>query len=129
MNKAQKKKGNQEQVALTFDEGLFGTVSKKFEASSCQRNDLTLPVFSVLLVRLDVLIRDCLDHMHEIVGFGDIGNQPLVLRFQQLEESPDGNVLERRVTTGEEAIQITMDSAIWIRPVVYKYRVIPNYYC
>lgn len=69
-------------VASAFDKGLFGTITKKLEASPSQGNDLALSVFSVFHVRLDVPIRDFPDHQHKVFGFRNIGDQPLVLRFQ-----------------------------------------------
>lgn len=61
-------------VESTLDKGLFGAVSKIFETSSCQRNDLAFCIFCVFFVRLEVLVRNGLDHLHKVVGFGYVGN-------------------------------------------------------
>lgn len=73
--------GTTERNRSTLDKGLLGPVPKIFETSSCQRNDLAFCVFCVFFVRFDVLVRNALDHLHQVVRFGDIRHQSFVLRL------------------------------------------------
>jgi hypothetical protein len=90
------------QWSLAFNQGLLRPLAKKLEGASSQGDDLAFAVFSVV-VGLDVSIGDGLDHLHDVVGLRDQGDQRLVLGLEQLEQGPDGDVLEGRVAAGEEA--------------------------
>lgn len=102
---------------LTLDKSLSGSISKKLEASSCQRNYLTLSIFGFIIIGLDVLVRDALHHLHNIFGLRDISDQPLVFRFKKLKKGPDGNMLKRRVTACKEAVQVAVNPSIGVCPV------------
>lgn len=106
---------------------MSGAVTKKFEASSCQRNYLALTIFLIFLVRLDVLVGDRLDHMHDVIGLGNIADQSLIFGLQQLKEGPDSNVLEGRISAGEESLEIAVDTSIGIRPISNKYRIVADW--
>jgi hypothetical protein len=62
-------------------------------------------------------VRDLLDHLHDVIGLTDETDELLVFRFEQLEQRPDGNVLESRVTAVEEPAEVSVNAVTWLGPI------------
>jgi hypothetical protein len=56
----------------------------------------------------------------------DALGQARIFRLQQLQQRPDGNVLERGVSAGEEAAEVAVDTARGLSPVLDKDGVIAD---
>ncbi len=102
---------------LSFNKCLLRSFSKKLETSTRQCDDLSFSIFVVLIVRFDWLVGDCLDHLNDIFRSANQLHKLLVFRFEQLKQSPDGNVLERWIAAGKETAQVSVDTTNWITPV------------
>lgn len=104
----------------------LGRVSEQLQASSRQADDLALAVFIVLIVRLDVTIRDALDHRDNRARFADEVEQPGVVRLKELQECPNRNVLERRVSAVQESGKVAVNATVGLIPVLQKDGVITH---
>lgn len=115
---------------LALHEG-FGSLAENLETAACEADNLafTLTVFVVFFIGLDVALGNVGDHAHNLARLGDALKQSVVFRFEQLEQSPDCDVLEGSISTGEEAAEISVDTALGLRPVLDEYGVVAHYFC
>jgi len=59
-----------------------------------------------------------LDGFDNILGVGNTVNEFLVAGFEELQECPDGDVLEGRVAACDEAVEVAVDAAVGLAPVL-----------
>jgi len=71
-------------------------------------------------VRLGVTVGNLSDNFDNILRFNDETNELLILRLNELEDGPDRNVLERRVTASKESAKITMNTVARFCPALNK---------
>jgi hypothetical protein len=65
--------------------------------------------------------------LYNLVRLADAFDQPFVFGFEELQKRPDGDVLEGRVPTGEEAAEVAVDTASGFRPVLDEDGVVADY--
>lgn len=82
-NALEENEGKKKRLAL--DQSLFWSLPKDFERSSCQRNNLAFSFLCLLVVGFDVLVRNALDELHNIVGLGNELNKTCITRLQELQ--------------------------------------------
>lgn len=107
---------------------LGHALSKELQTALGQVDDFALVLILEFVAGLDLTVCNVSNVLDDILGLTDEPNQSLVLRFEQLEQSPDSNVLESRVAGLKEPAEISVNSALRLRPVLYKDGVITNYY-
>lgn len=100
-----------------LDKSLLRTSPKQLEATPGKGNHFSFTVICIFFIRLDVLVGNGLDHLHHILGFGNVSDKFLIFGFEELEQGPDRNVLERRITAGEESLEVAVNPSIRIGPV------------
>lgn len=106
-----------------------GLAASKFEAASCQGDNLTFAtVFAALALILgfDCLFADFAHHLHDIVGLVDGVQEVLIAALEKLEKGPDSDMLEGGVTGGEETGQVAVDTARRLVPRIQEESVIAN---
>jgi hypothetical protein len=104
----------------------LGVLVQELEALARENDNLALAVFVVLVVRLDVALRNLRDHVDNLFRLRDALGQACIFRLEQLQQCPDGNVLERGVSAGEEAAEVAVDTARRLGPVLDKDGVIAD---
>ena len=109
-----------------LDKSLLRTSPKQLEATPGKGNHFSFTVICIFFVRLDVLVGNGLDHLHHVLGFGNVSDKFPIFGFEKLEQSPNRNVLERRITAGEESLEVAVNPSIRIGPVTDKNGVIAN---
>lgn len=88
--------------------------AREFEAAPRESDDLALPAVLAafaLVLGLDGFLADLTDHSHHVVGLVDGVEEFLVVALEELEERPDGDVLEGGVVGVEEAGEVAVDAA------------------
>lgn len=106
---------------------LGTALAQKLKASLCEIDNLTFVVLLRFWFRFNWSVCNGADVFNDIVGLPNETNQSLVLRFEELQERPNGDVLEGGITRLQKPTQVTMDSFIRLIPVLYEDGVIPNY--
>lgn len=66
--------------------------------------------------------------MDDLVGLANQLDQTVVFRFKKLQQSPDSNMLEGRVATGQKSSEITMNASRRFCPVLDEDGVIANWF-
>lgn len=102
---------------LAFDKGLRA-LAQKLQASAGKSDNFALAIFIVFVVRLDVAVRNLGDHLNDLVRLANAFDQSFVLGLKKLQQCPDSNVLECRISAGEEASDVAVDTAGRFRPVL-----------
>ena len=105
------------------------TTGRNLQTPPRQRHDLGLAVLALGAIRrvrlpsssststaFDVLLGDLFDDEHHVVGLVDRLNQLGVAGFEELEQGPDGDVLEGRVAGFQEAGEVAVDAARGLVP-------------
>ena len=110
-------------IPSSFDQCLFTAIAVAIDyvqTSSSKHNHLAFPVFAVgsFTIALCVAFRNLLHHTHDIFAGLDLGQELAIVTLEELQESPDGNVLKGRITTGKESCKIAVDAARWVGPVL-----------
>lgn len=100
-----------------LDKSLLRTSPKQLETTPGKGNHFSFTVICIFFVRLDVLVGNGLDHLHHVLGFGNVSDKFLIFGLEELEQSPNRNVLERRITAGEESLEVAVNPSIRIGPV------------
>ena len=96
-------------------------LSKELKRSLCELNNLSFAILVALIIRLDLFIGDCLNHLDDLFGLSNQTDELLVLRLKKLEKRPNRNVLECGISAGQKSFQVSVDAAIWLCPVLDKY--------
>src|SRR4051812_40152527 len=65
-----------------FHKSLFWSFPKQFQGPLCQSNYFTFTFFSILIIRLDMFLGNLLDHLNDVLSFGNQTNQLLVVGLQ-----------------------------------------------
>jgi hypothetical protein len=100
---------------------------QKLQGALGKLHNFSLTILLAFIVGFDLRIGDSFDHLDYLLRLSDKANKFLILRLQQLEQSPDGNMLERRISTSKESFQISMNASIGLSPVLNEDRIITNY--
>ena len=103
----------------TLDQSLR-SLPQQFQASPRQCDDFSFTILGLLVITLDVLVGDCFDHLNDVLGLCNHPNQLPIIGLEQLEQSPNSDVLKGRIATGQEASEVAMNTAVRFRPVLYK---------
>ena len=94
------------------------------QTSSSKRHNLAFTFFIAGRCRLFIAvtrhfaIRHALHGLHNVLCISDTVDELLVARFEQLQESPDRDVLKGRVAARDEAVEIAVDAAVGLTPVL-----------
>ena len=108
-----------ERSISTFHHASLLTDAKDLQTPLRQGDDLPFTLIVLAFaIAFDVLLRDAFDHIDNLFALADQPDQRLVLRLEQLQQGPDGDVLERRVAAGQEAREVAVDAAVGLRPVL-----------
>lgn len=67
-----------------------------------------------------MFIGNRLDHLYDVFRVGDVSNEFRVFGLEQLENGPDGDVLESGISAREETLEVAVDAAIRVCPVANK---------
>lgn len=110
----------------TFYVTLCPALSQQLQTTLGQIDHLALVVVLELVVRFDLAVRNLLDHLHDVIGLTDETDEFLVFRLEQLEQCPDGYVLEGRVAAIEEPAQVAVDAIAGLRPISDEDAVVTN---
>jgi hypothetical protein len=100
---------------------------QKLQGALGKLHNFSLAILLAFIVGFDLRIGDSLDHLDYLLRLSNKANKFLVLRLQQLEQSPDGDMLEGRISTSKESFQISMNASIGLSPVLNEDRIITNY--
>lgn len=106
---------------------LGTALAQELKASLCEIDNLAFVVFLRFWFRFNWPVCNGADVFNDIVGLPNETNQSLVLGFEELQERPDGDMLEGGITRLQKPTQVTMNSFIRLIPVLYEDGVIPNY--
>ena len=79
-------------------------LSKQLKGSLSKLDHLALSVFFTFVIGLDLFVCNGLNHLHYLFRLPNQVYELLVLRFQELKERPDGNVLEGGISACEKAV-------------------------
>jgi hypothetical protein len=112
--------------ASAFDV-FHSSLAKKLKRSLSKLDDLSFTIFFSLIVGLDLLIGNRLDHLNDLFRFSDQADELLVFRLQELEQRPYRDVLKCCISAREKPLQVAVNSPVWFSPVLNKDGVIANY--
>lgn len=102
---------------------------QKLEAALRKAHNLAFVLVLKFVTGLDLAIRNVSDVLDNVLSLADKSNQGLILGFEQLQQRPYRNMLERGVTRLQESAEISMNAAVWLCPVLNKDRVVANCTC
>ena len=92
----------QREPRLALNVALSTTLAEQLQTPLGQIHHLTLVLLFKLVVGLDLPVGNLLDHLDNIIRLADKPDKLLILGLEQLEQRPDGNVLECRIAAAEE---------------------------
>lgn len=96
---------------------LRHALTEQLKAPLRKRDDLAL-VLVELAVRLGHALRDARYQAADVVRLANEPDEALVLGLDELQQGPDGDVLERGVPALEEAAEVAVDSPTRLGPVL-----------
>src|SRR5690554_5991283 len=102
---------------LAFDMGFRHALPEQLETSLSKCDDLAL-VLVKLAVGLGDTLSDAQYQAADDVRLPDESDEVLVLRLDQLQQRPDGNMLERGVSALQEAAEVPVDAFARLCPVL-----------
>ena len=105
---------------------MADSLAQQLERPLSKLHHLALSIFLVFIVGFNRFVGNGFDHLHNLLRLADQVDELLVLGLQKLKESPDGDMLEGRVATRQEALKITVNAAVWLIPVLNKDRIVAN---
>lgn len=106
--------------------GLGHALAKEFQASLSQVHHFALVFFLKVGFRIDLAVRNVSNVFDDVIGLTNETNQGLVFRFEQLQQGPDGNMLEGGVTRLKEAAEVAVNAAVGFVPVLDEDGVVAN---
>jgi hypothetical protein len=112
---------------LALDMSLGHALSQKLEATLGQVNNFALVLVFEFVVRLDLTVCDASNMLDDVLGLSDKSNQSLILGLKELQECPDSDVLECRITRLKEAAEVSVNSTLGLGPVLHKDRVVADF--
>lgn len=98
-----------------------------FQAPARKRDGLAFTVLGVLVVGLDAAIGDGFNGLHDVIGARYALDELPVFRLEQLQERPDGDVLEGCVAAHYETVQVASNAAVRLCPVFAENGIIANF--
>jgi hypothetical protein len=112
---------------LILDMFLRRPLPQQFQAPLREVDHFALVVVFGLIIRLERAVGDLLHHADNIVRLADEPDQLLILRLEQLEQRPDGYMLERGVSAAEEPAEVAVDAITGLGPVLDEDAVVAHY--
>jgi len=102
------------------------------QTPSSERHDLAFTFFIAIRCRCFIAVTGhfaighTLDGLNNVICISDTVHEFLVARFEQLQESPDGDVLKGRVAACDEAVEVAVDATVRLTPVLDEDGVVAN---